>query len=350
MNPNTTAIAVRTKPVLRMRMLNYVVGEFHQWQLRGQKFRFQRHQSSRSTAMTCWPVTGALIVATLIVNAPMATAQPTQQQAKIISGIDDATTVIGNLPRLKKMSPQAKRELVEFVMGNTLFAMAHEIGHGLINEMNMPVLGREEDAADSFAIVNALRMSSVFTERVLIGAAKGWVLAAKRDKKRGNALAFYDEHGLDLQRAYNVVCLMVGSDPEKYKALAAGTKLPEERQTSCVWEWKNTSWSWNEMLKPHLRSADQPKVTVKVEYEETEKYAIQAQVLRQMGLLEALAVNAAERYAWPNPFSILARSCGEANARWRTRTLTLCYELVDEFIEIFVGSSNSASRELRTPR
>jgi hypothetical protein len=99
--------------------------------------------------------------------------------------------------------------------GNTLFAMAHEIGHGLIIEMNMPVLGREEDAADSFAIVNALRMASVFTERVLIAATKGWVLAAKRDKKHGNALAFYDEHGLDLQRAYNVVCFMVGSDPEK---------------------------------------------------------------------------------------------------------------------------------------
>ena len=178
----------------------------------------------------------------------------------------------------------------------------------------------------------------------------GWFLASKRDKKLGNALAFYDEHGLDLQRAYNVVCLMVGSDPEKYKALAVDTKLPEERQTSCVWEWKNTSWSWNEMLKPHLRSADQPKVTVKVEYEETETYAIQAQVLRHMGLLEALAVNAADRYAWTNPFSIMARSCGEANARWRTRTLTLCYELVDEFIELFLGSSNSAPRKLRTSR
>ena len=149
---------------------------------------------------------------------------------------------------------------MEFVIGNTLFVMAHEMGHGLINEMNMPVLGREEDAADSFAVVTALKMASVFTERVLIEAAKGWVLASKRDKKQGNALAFYDEHGLDLQRAYNVVCFMVGSDPEKYKALAADTKLPEYRQTGCVYEWKNTAWSWDEMLKPHLRSADKPKV------------------------------------------------------------------------------------------
>ncbi len=288
-------------------------------------------------------MTAALAAAGLILNVTVASAQPAQQQSKVLSGIDEAIKVIGTLPRVKKMSPQAKRQLVEFVMGNTLFAMAHEIGHGLITEMNMPVLGREEDAADSFAVVNALKMASVFTERVLIEAAKGWVLAGKRDKKQGKPLAFYDEHGLDLQRAYNVVCFMVGSNPEKYKALAADTKLPKYRQTSCVVDWKNTAWSWDEMLKPHLRSVDQPKVTIKVKYQDEEKYPIQARVLRQLGLLEAFATNAADRYAWPNPFSIVARSCGEANARWSSasRSMTLCYELVNEFVELFLDSSTS---------
>jgi hypothetical protein len=297
-------------------------------------------------------LSGALIVAALVVNVPTATAQLTQQQSRIVAGIDEAATAISALPRLKKMPPRTRRQLVEFVLGNTLFAMAHEIGHGLINQMNMPVLGREEDAADSFAIVNALRMAPVFTERVLIAATKGWVLAARRDKKDGNALAFYDEHGLDLQRAYNVVCFMVGSDPEKYKALAADSKLPEERQASCVWEWKSTAWSWDEMLKPHLRSVDKPKVTIKVEYQDEEKYPIQARTLRHLGVLEAFAANAADRYAWPNPFSIVARSCGEANARWSSgaRTMTLCYELIDEFIELFLGASTSASPKYRATR
>ena len=53
------------------------------------------------------------------------------------------------MPRLEKMSPAKKKQLVEFVIGNTLFVLTHELGHGLINEFNMPVLGREEDAADS---------------------------------------------------------------------------------------------------------------------------------------------------------------------------------------------------------
>ena len=157
-------------------------------------------------------LTGAMTVAALMVNAPTATAQLTERQYRFVAGIDEAVKALDSAPRLKKMSPQAKRQLVEFVVGNTLFVMAHEMGHALISEMNMPVLGREEDAADSFAVVTALKMGSGFSERVLIEAGKGWVLSSKRDKKQGNALAFYDEHGLDLQRAYNVVCMMVGSD------------------------------------------------------------------------------------------------------------------------------------------
>jgi hypothetical protein len=309
----------------------------------------------QSVAMTYWiayrlHLMGAMIVATLLVNVPAASAQLTPQQARIVSGIDEAVKAIGNVPRLKKLSPHAKRQLVEFVIGNTLFVMGHELGHGLMIEMNMPVLGREEDAADSFAIVTALKMGSSFSERLLMEATKGWVLASKSDKRQGEALAFYDEHGLNLQRAYNVVCFMVGSNPEKYKALAADTKLPEERQASCVTDWKNTSWSWEEMLKPHLRSADQPKVAINVEYEESEKYAVQARILRHMGLLEAFAGNAAERYAWPNPFSVIARSCGEANARWSKRTLTLCYELANELVELFLDNSRTLQRKLRAGR
>jgi hypothetical protein len=302
----------------------------------------------------CRHLAGAAAAAALIVNASAATAQSAQPQTpaqtRVISGMDEAVKAMSNSRRLEKLSPEAKRQLVEFVTGNTMFVMAHELGHGLIIEMNMPVLGREEDAADSFAIVTALRMGSAYSERVLIEAAKGWVLSSKRDKKQRNALAFYDEHGLDLQRAYNVVCFMVGSDPEKYKSLAAETKLPEERQASCAFDWKNTAWSWDQMLEKHLRSADQPKTTITVEYQDEEKFPMQVRILRNMGLLEAFAAHAADRYVWPQPFSIVARSCGEPDARWRSRTLTLCYELTDEFVELFLDYSRTLPHKARAKR
>jgi hypothetical protein len=293
----------------------------------------------------------AAAIVGLTANTLVAAAQPTEQQkAQMAAGIDEAVKAMDNIPRLKKLSPQARRQLVEFVIGNTLFVLAHEMGHGLINEMNMPVLGREEDAADSFAITTALKMGSKFSEQVLLEAGKGLVLSAKRDKKEGNKPAFYDEHGLDPQRAYTVVCYMVGSNPEKYKQLAKDTKLPEERQKSCKYEWDNVAWSWDEMLKKNLRAADQPKVEVTITYEDNKKYAVQEKILRDMGLFETLAAHLADRYAWPKPFKMEAKACGMANARWGQRVLTLCYELASEFIELYQDYSKTLPKSYRTAR
>jgi hypothetical protein len=104
------------------------------------------------------------------------------------------------------------------------------------------------------------------------------------------------------------------------------------------------------MLKPHLRAADQPKVDIKITYEDSKKYKIQEQVLRQMGLFEALATDLADRYAWPKPFVMEARECGEANARWKQRVLTLCYELAGDFADLFQGYWKTLPRKYRTER
>jgi hypothetical protein len=299
-----------------------------------------------------------MTLAALTVNVPAATAQAPQQQStqppqgasQTVGAIDEAVKDLDNIPRFKKLSPQVKKAVVEFIIGNTLFVLAHEVGHGVINEMDLPVLGREEDAADSFAIATAIKMNTKFSERVLEEQIKGLLFSTKRDKKEGEAPAFYDEHGLDPQRAYNIVCYMYGSNPEKYKQLATDTKLPKERQDTCVVDYKNMAWSWDEMLKPHLRAPDQPKVDITITYHDTKKYAVQKQVLQHMGLLEALAAHLADRYAWPKPFAIEARECGDANARWNQRVLTLCYELAGDFADLFQGYWKTLPRKYREAR
>ena len=83
---------------------------------------------------------------------------------------------------------------------------------------------------------------------------------------------------------------------------------------------------------------------MKVTYEENKKFAVQEHILRHMGLLEAIAAHATDRYAWPNPWSVEAKSCGDANARWRSRKLTLCYELANYFIELFMGFEEASTQ------
>ena len=168
--------------------------------------------------------------------------------------------------RLRRASPQFVQGLAEFVSGNLLFVLLHEMAHAPITQMGLPVLGKMEDAADTFAALRLIRLGSDFSHRVLINAAKGWFLADRRDQETGNKVAFYDEHGLNQQRANQIVCLMVGSDDEKFKDLAKETKLPEERQDSCAGDYSNVAYSWDLVLKPHRRAPDQPKTKIDVVY------------------------------------------------------------------------------------
>jgi hypothetical protein len=95
-----------------------------------------------------------------------------------------------------------------------LFVVLHEKAHASITQMGLPVLGKMEDAADTFAALRLIRVGSDFPHRVLTNAAKGWFLADRRNKAAGDAVAFYNDHGLKQTRLSDCV----GSDDEKIRA------------------------------------------------------------------------------------------------------------------------------------
>jgi Putative metallopeptidase len=259
-------------------------------------------------------------------------------------------------PQFRRLSPKYLQGLAEFVSGNMLFVLLHELAHASITEMGLPVLGKMEDAADSFAALRLIRVGSDFSHRVLTEAAKGWFMADRRDQKAGGKITYYDEHGLNQQRAYQIVCLMVGSDDVKFKDLAKETKLPEERQESCAGDFSNAAYSWDLLLEPHRRAPDQPKTEIDMVYGPAEgRAAISQHVAREIRLLQTVAERVASDFVWPMPFSLEMQSCGVPNSRWdlATHKLTLCYELAAEFADLYRdyggvradGTANSSKRK-----
>lgn len=242
-------------------------------------------------------------------------------------------------PDMKKMSHGQRVSAVEFVVGNMVYVLQHEMGHAQIAERNLPVLGgKDEDAADVFATLSMLQMGDVMSARVLEDAAMGWFLTAKRDEKWGNMLTFYDAHGLDKQRAYQIVCLMVGSDPVKFKRLADDSKLPRERQNACVADYKIAAASWEQLLGPYRRKPDQPKVNFQVVYGEAKgKLAVYADAAKAMRLLETLADSASETYTWRSPLKVELRTCGDVGARYDpfSRSLYMCYEMAQDLADVY---------------
>jgi hypothetical protein len=247
-----------------------------------------------------------------------------------------------------RLDDQQRERVVEFVVGNALFTLGHELGHAVIGEFNLPVLGREEDAADSFATLALLHVGTDFTHRVLVDAARGLLLIGERDRRMGVAPAFYDEHGLDQQRAYTIVCLMVGSHPDAFRELARRANLPPERQETCQGDFEQAKASWLRLLERHFRGSSRPSFwerlvaprsrlfgqaesSVGVTYGDAPApLAPYGEVLRTLGLLELVRDFAAQNFVFSGRIAIEARACGEPNAYWdaQERRVVLCYEFL----------------------
>jgi hypothetical protein len=127
------------------------------------------------------------------------------------------------------------------------FVLFHELGHALVDQWNLPVLGREEDAVDAFSTIV---MTDIVKrgEFALAGADFFYYLAGTGKLKE---VDFADEHSLDKQRAYSIACWVYGSDPVQFASLKS--VLPAERRVRCPDEYRQLKKSWFSLLRPHLR-------------------------------------------------------------------------------------------------
>jgi hypothetical protein len=286
-------------------------------------------------------------------GASPAGAQPAPSQAakafqqELVAGaqqfaakVDVAARALENNPRLKSLSHEQRKALIEFVAGNMLFAINHELGHALVSEMGLPVLGKEEDAVDAYAVLVMLAIGDSVSERVLNETVSGWFLDAKRNAVEGTRVPFYDAHSVDQRRAYDIICLMVGSDPDKFAAAADSAQMPADRQGTCAGDYSNASWSWTTVLRQHLRPASHPKQKIEPKYGSGKgQYDDLAQAFRTIGMLELVAELAADRYVWRRPITIELQTCGTSNADWdlNNHRIVVCYEMAADFADLYRG-------------
>ncbi len=142
-------------------------------------------------------------------------------------------------------------ELRSNVLGVCEFALYHEMGHAFVDVYDLPITGREEDSVDALATVMAVVM-----ERHEIALAEVQLLAAwVEDREEFSNEDFWDEHSLDEQRTYALVCWLYGSDPETFQELSDAAEFDEEREAKCEEQWRQISTSWLRLLEPHMRNS-----------------------------------------------------------------------------------------------
>ncbi len=236
----------------------------------------------------------------------------------------------------REFTEEERVEIDDFVAGNVLFTLYHEIGHALVSEFDLPVLGREEDAVDALAALMMIPDEPDEQAEAWIIAAADWFVLS--DYHYGGDLTdehFADEHSLDLQRFYTLICLIYGSDPEGFAELAEYAGLPEDRAEGCSYELAQVARSWVTLLEPHEGEAEAP---ITVTYGRTREYIDAAAVLKESEVMEFIAEEMRTSFSFPNPITLTAAECGEENAYWdpEERTVTLCYELVEGARQLIV--------------
>jgi hypothetical protein len=137
------------------------------------------------------------------------------------------------------------------VIGATTFAFFHEIGHGLIHLLDLPAVGREEDSADQLATLILIADGDDGVGLALSGAH--WFQL--QEKAGTNQTPFSDEHAFDMQRFYNIVCMIYGSNPQKYADFVSSGALPAARAQRCPEEYAKIAKAWEKLLQPHLTNA-----------------------------------------------------------------------------------------------
>src|SRR5262245_10036069 len=108
------------------------------------------------------------------------------------------------------------------IVGPSVEVFLHEVGHAVFALLDIPVFGREEDAADQFAAFIMLTLGRQEARRLIGGVAFMYVRDAREEsrqlKKPSKGMqAYANEHGFAAQRLYNLLCIAYGAYPDVFQ-------------------------------------------------------------------------------------------------------------------------------------
>lgn len=234
-----------------------------------------------------------------------------------------------------------------FVTANVQFTLCHELAHALIATFDIPVLGPEEAAADQIATLCVLYPETTTHQdpqaiEKLVAVADAWRLEWEMDKESGGT-AYWDEHALDIQRYYNVLCMLYGSDPEKYEGLPDQVDFPWQRAWSCAdHEYDRAvragQWLLETFGVPDEQMAVRKGGLVSVVYDNPPESKQRAHnLLVESAVFEHKSKLMNSMFDLPDDIAIIATDClGDATAYWTedVREVVFCYDLVERFVRL----------------
>jgi len=142
-------------------------------------------------------------------------------------------------------------EPIDTVMGPFMDTVLHEFAHALFDYLDIPVLGREEDAADQVSAYMYLKLGKAEARRLIMGAVYAYMLEVE-DTDPPSMAEYADEHSTSEQRRFNLLCIAYGADPELFEDVVVWGGLPQERVDICEEEFELIAFAIDTLIGPHV--------------------------------------------------------------------------------------------------
>ena len=138
------------------------------------------------------------------------------------------------------------------IIGPALNVFLHETGHAVFNMLQIPVLGREEDAADQFAGYVMLRLGKDEARRMILGSAYHHTIQMPGPQVTVSLQSFSDEHSTPAQRSFNILCIAYGADKKLFTDVVEKDFLPKRRAEGCEIEYEDLTFAMTKLIAPHF--------------------------------------------------------------------------------------------------
>ena len=248
------------------------------------------------------------------------------------------------IPQPRGVNP-LDMDVETYVLGNTLLTLYHEIGHGLVALGQLPILGREEDAVDAFALVelvtqlNRAPMDGL-TQRDLVAygyaSIDQWLKAGAEE---GAPLAsdYFGAHSLNYQRYFQSACLLYGGSRDQFSAIPEVFDISEAFLETCKRQYfaAYDGWSHNlysfDMLETDYGGEND--LIFDILPAERQQHARWQTLIETSGLLDAVQQHISASFRLSQPIKVTFESCEEENAFYylATHAISLCYELMNAY-------------------
>jgi len=231
-----------------------------------------------------------------------------------------------------------------FAADVTIHVVLHEMGHAVIREFDLMVLGNEETMADAFATHMLTEHFPEHAARVL--SARVTSLMIEADDVPRDQWTVRGEHDSDARRAYQIAALAIAADASKYESVADLVGKSERERKNARDYGSDIHRAWRRTLAPLMMPEGKHSKEARFRADEATREFVDA----GDPSLRATVESVLKRIDWHSQVTVDFVG-GDGGAAWSrsNRTITVNGEYLRRFITQGVRAEAAAAPAVVPP-